>query len=346
MNFRNLSPQQMFMRLAEEHVPELRFCATDRAGFESWKKEALPRVIATLGDFPAKAPLNPEPIAEWAHDGLTKKRWLVDVSRHISAVLQVNFPPQGGRRPAILCWHGHRIGGKEPVMGNDAIPAYRELIARDHYDYGHRMAKEGYVTLAIDWFGYGDRDDGDKPNWRIKPEPKDWCDVYYLHATMLGMTPLSIFVAHGMAAVDFACALPQVDTQRLGVMGMSGGGTLALWSALCDRRLKAAEIICYSDLFAAFGFRDINYCGMEVAPGLYKLVDVPDLQGLLAPLPLLVDIGIHDTCFKVETALECYRRVKRIYETAGAAERLELDLFPGAHAWGGNRSAAFFQRAL
>jgi hypothetical protein len=116
--------------------------------------------------------------------------------------------------------------------------------------------------------------------------------------------------------------------------------------ALCDERFKAAEIICYSDLWAAFGMRDINYCGMQVAPGLYKLVDLPDLQGLLAPRPLLIDIGAQDTCFKVDTAMQCYRQVERIYAAAGASESLELDLHPGEHGWGANKSEAFFRKHL
>ena len=73
---------------------------------------------------------------------------------------------------------------------------------------------------------------------------------------------------------------------------------------------------------------------------------MPDLQGLLAPRPPLVEIGVHDTCFRVEPALSCYREVERIYHAAGAGGRLELDFFPGGHRWGGNRSEAFFRKAL
>jgi len=137
-----------------------------------------------------------------------------------------------------------------------------------------------------------------------------------------------------------------VDADRLGVMGLSGGGTMTLWMALCDERLKAAEIICYSDLWAHFGIRDINYCGMQVAPGLYKLVDLPDLQGLLAPRPLLIDIGVNDSCFKVDTAIECYKRLEKIYAAAGVPGKLELDLHAGEHGWGANKSFGFFQRHL
>ena len=349
MKQRNLSPQRMFELLAAEHRPECAFAGRSPRDFAAWKRLTLPRVLATLGDFPPRVPPRPELLAEWEHAGLVKQRWLLDVGPHISAVCQVNRPvgmKRGERRPAILCWHGHGNFGKEPVMGNDSSPELRASIASCNYNYGHRMAQAGFVTFAIDWMGKGDRDDAKKPNHRSQGGSGDWCNAYYLHATMLGMTGISINVKHGMAATDFACRLSFVDPRRLGVMGLSGGGTMTLWSALCDRRFRAAEIICYSDLWELFGIRDINYCGMQVAPGLYKLVDLPDLQGLLAPRPLLIDIGARDSCFVVDGALRCFRKLEAIYRAAGARSRLELDYFPGEHAWGGNRSDEFFARHL
>lgn len=349
MTVRNLSPHVMFEQLALEHVPSQRFTGTNRDAFNAWKQETWPKVLATLGEFPECVPLNPQLVAEWDQDGLHKQRWIIDVGRYISAIFILNIPPgiaEGERRPAILCWHGHGPHGKDAVMGNDSTDERRSVIAAHNYDYGRQMAQAGFVTFAIDWIGMGERSDSAKPHYRTHNAGRDWCNLYYLHATMLGMTSISINVTHGMAAVDFACSFPFVDADRLGVMGLSGGGTMTLWSALCDDRLKAAEIICYSDLWAYFGMRDLNYCGMQVAPGLYKLVDLPDLQGLLAPRPLLVDIGIYDTCFMVDTAQACYRQVKAIYQAAGVPERLDLDLFPGEHGWGGRKSVDFFHNFL
>jgi hypothetical protein len=85
---------------------------------------------------------------------------------------------------------------------------------------------------------------------------------------------------------------------------------------------------------------------MQVAPKLYKLVNLPELQGLLAPAPLLIDIGAYDSCFKVDSSMACYKRLEKIYKAAGAAENLELDLSPTEHAWGGNKSMEFFSKHL
>lgn len=339
----------MFQAMAREHSPLCTFKGTTPADVKAWKAETWPKVLATLGDFPPPVAPKPELIVEWEHDGLLKQRWEIDVAPHIGASFQINCPAglaATERRPALLCWHGHGKFGKEPVMGNDTTPELRANIEEHNYDYGHQMAKAGFITYAIDWMGGGVRNDSNKPHYLSSAAGRDWCNLYYLHATMLGMTSLSINLAHGRAATDFACTLPNVDSERLGVMGLSGGGSMTLWTALCEPRFKAVEIICQSDLWAAFGIRDINYCGMQVAPGLYKLVDLPDLQGLLAPRPLLIDIAVHDDCFLVDTAMRCYRRVETLYQAAGAADRLQLDCFHGNHSWGGNRSVAFFTKHL
>jgi dienelactone hydrolase len=339
----------MFARMAREHKPLCSFEGETKEYFESWKKDTYPRVTGTLGDFPKKVPANPELIGEWEHDDLIKQRWLINVGEHLSAMCLVNIPKglkKDERRPSILCWHGHGLFGKESVMGNDTTPERRAEIAKCNYNYGHQMAKKGFVTYAIDWMGKGDLDDTGKRHYLSNAGGRDWCNLYYLHATMFGMTPLSINVGHGMAATDFACTLPFVDSDRLGVMGLSGGGTMTAWSAICDERMKAAEIICYSDLWEAFGIRDANYCGSQVAPGLYKLIDVPELQGLFAPKPLLVDIGANDTCFLLEGSMACFRKVEKIYTAAGVRENLHLDLHGGEHGWGGNRSEAFFRKHL
>lgn len=346
---RNLSPYEMFVATAEEHHPAQKFSATTKHDFEKWKSETLPKVLSTLGKSPERLPLRPEILAEWEHDGLIKQRWVIDVQKHLSAIFVICFQKnilKKEKRPALLCWHGHGKFGKESVMGNDSSPERKADIERQNYDYGHQMAKKGFVTFAIDWIGHGEMDDANGKYHRRNFAGGNWCNMYYLHATMLGMTPLSIIMTHGKAAIDFAQTFENVDPDRIGVMGLSGGGTLSLWTSLCDERIKATEIICYSDLWINFGFKSFNYCGMQVAPGLYALVDLPDLQGLLAPRPLLIDIGAYDSCFPVDGALSCYRQLEGIYLTAGAKDKLELDYFPGEHAWGGNKSADFFGKYL
>ncbi|OPZ31774.1 MAG: Abhydrolase family protein [Lentisphaerae bacterium ADurb.BinA184] len=349
MSARNLDPHVMFIEMARHHRPKYHFEGRTPADHAAWRAAARPAVLACLGRFPEAVPANPELVVECTADGVRQQRWLLDVQAHMAASLLVNYPADlaaGERRPAIFCWHGHGPFGKEAVMGNRTTPALDANVRAHNYDYGWQMAKAGFITYAIDWIGAGERHPEHKPNSCNLAGGRDWCNLLYLNATMFGMTSISVNVQHGRAATDFVCTLPGVDGARLGVMGLSGGGTMTTWTAFCDERFRAAEVICYCDQWEAFGMRDLNYCGMQVAPGLYALVDLPDVLGLLAPIPLLVDIACRDTCFRIDTALPAFRQVERIYAAAGLQDRLELDLHPGEHAWGGNRSRAFFKRHL
>lgn len=348
---RNLSVNTYFRNLASRHVPRHRFAPGH--DFARWREELLPAVRATLGRMPDRVPLNPHVQAEWREQGLIKQRVIFDVEPGLSAVAYIFRPDSsnGHRLPAILACHGHGPSGKEAVMGNRSTPELVREIEQQNYDYGLRMAQAGFVTIAIDWRGFGERDDRRKPNNHgLMSEPpvlgRDLCNQHYLRASILGMTVLGMDLHDARCALDYLCQQPFVDPQRIGAMGLSFGGVMATWMALVDERIRAADVICYSDRFADFGMRDVNFCGSQITPGLYALCDVPDLHGLIAPRPLLVEIGAYDGCFRIESAMSCYREVERIYTAAGARDRLELDLFEGGHRWGGNRSAAFFRKHL
>ncbi|SVB79550.1 uncharacterized protein METZ01_LOCUS232404, partial [marine metagenome] len=219
MTIRNLSPQQMFADLVAQRPPERAFSGTTKRQFNRWKASTLPKVLECLGDSPRRVPLNPQLLAEWEHRGLRRQRWIIDVQEHMSATLLVNLPgdlKKGERRPTLFCCHGHGPYGKEPVMGNDSSPDLAANIAQHRYDYGETMAQLGFITYAIDFIGFGERNDTMKPNHHGAPGGRDWCNLYYLHATMLGMTSISINVTHGQAATDFITTQRHVDGDRLG----------------------------------------------------------------------------------------------------------------------------------
>lgn len=164
---------------------------------------------------------------------------------------------------------------------------------------------------------------------------------------MLGSTVMACNTHDGSVATDFVSKLPFVDADNLGVMGLSFGGTMTTWMALTDKRFKAADIICYGGPFHAMAFETYNCCGSQITPGIYALCDMPDLQGLIAPRPLLFEVGIHDSCFEVDPVMgKHFPQLEKIYKAAGAKSKLELDLFPGPHAWGANKSAKFFSKYL
>lgn len=344
---RNLSVNAYFRALSARHKPRFHFEGKGRDDWLRWREQLLPAVKSSLGKLPQRVPLNPEIEAEWREDGLVKQRIIFDVEEGLSAVAYLFRPAEmKGKVPGILACHGHGPFGKEFVMGNRFTPELRDKIKLHNYDYGLQMAKASYAVIAIDWRGFGERDDRRKPNHNDMFAGRDICNVHYIRASIMGMTVLGMDVHDGMCALDYLCSREFVDPERIGVIGLSFGGTMTTWMAICDERIKAADIICYSDRFSDFGMRDANLCGSQITPGLYELCDVPDLHGLIAPRPLLVEIGSYDDCFKVDSAMSCYRKVDKIYAAAGAGDKLELDLFEGGHQWSGRKSLEFFKKHL
>src|SRR5438045_2163466 len=205
---RNLSINAYFRAIAARHVPTHRFDGQD---FGTWQKDLLSAVRGTLGKMPARVPLNPEVQAEWREDGLIKQRVIFDVEEGLSAVAYV-FRPEGarGKLPGILACHGHGPFGKETVMGNRSTPQLAAEIANHNYDYGLQMAHAGFAVIAIDWRGFGERDDRKKPHWNDidgqQPTKRDLCNVHFLRATIVGMTVLGMDVHDGICALDYLCA--------------------------------------------------------------------------------------------------------------------------------------------
>jgi hypothetical protein len=164
---RNLSVNEYFARRGQANTPKFRFAGKTRGDFEKWRAALLPAVNETLGVMPKKVPLNPEIVTEWREEGLIKQRVLLDVEEGLSAAAYVFRPENaGGRLPAILCCHGHGEFGKDSVMGIGISAERRANIEVHNYSYGLQMAKAGFVTMAIDWRGFGERDDRRKPRFQ------------------------------------------------------------------------------------------------------------------------------------------------------------------------------------
>ena len=342
---RNLSMIEYFNRVSQKLHPRLRFAGSNRVDFEAWHGELLAEVKSMLGPMPAPAPLNAEIVWEAEQDGLIKRRIMLDTEEHMSVAVWLFIPPAAFHNPlpAIVCNHGHGNYGKDSVMGirsnNDAE---REAeIKLCNYDYGLKMAQHGYVTLAWDLRVFGERGDEGDPY-----AGRDKCNVHFIRGSLMGINLLALNVFDHMRMIDYLQGLDFVDADKIGAMGLSQGGTMTTWASLMDERIKAADIIGYSARFTNFAIERANFCGSQYVPGLFAVCDVPDLHGLIAPRPLLAEIGLYDKCFLAEESLSCAAEVKKIYAAAGVPENYEVDAFPGDHQFGDNKAFGFFDKHL
>ena len=330
--------------ISETFEPRFRFNGSSANDFFRWKEELINQLKKALGAMPDKIDLNPEIIWEVKEDGLVKRKVVFDVEEHMSVPALVYMPESTGKEPApaILCNHGHGQFGKDSVMGitNGNDPQRESEIKSFNYDFGLQMAKRGYVTMAIDWRGFGER------SHKEGYPDRDGCNVLYIQTGIIGVNLLALNIFDGFRALDYLCSLDCVDENRIGCIGLSFGGTMTTWISLLDERVKAVDIICYSTVFKSFAIRDANFCGSQIIPDLFKLCDVPDLHGLIAPRPLLAEIGLYDQCFYIEDALKCRAEVEKIYDSAGVLENYTVDIFNGDHSFAGNKAFDFFDKYL
>jgi Dienelactone hydrolase and related enzymes len=242
---------------------------------------------------------------------------------------------------AIICSHGHGPFGKDSVAGIRSTGRHAENIEAHNYNYAEQMARAGFLTISPDLRGFGERSDG--------PDPfpgRDPCNVNFIKGAMMGIYTLTLNVWDIRCCVDYLETRVEVDAGRIGMMGLSQGGTMTAFASAADSRIKAADIIGYVNPWAGFGIERANFCGSQIVPEIFKYFDTHDIAGLIAPRPLLLEMGIYDNCFFLQDLLKGYEGVKEIYRAAGAEENLWADIHPAGHAFAANKAFEFFRKYL
>jgi hypothetical protein len=191
-----------------------------------------------------------------------------------------------GRRPAILCPHGHYTG---PGGGRLRVDQQQRCAT---------LARLGAVVFSYDMIGYGD---SAALGWRHE------------HPQALTLQTWS-----SVRAVDYLVARDDVDPARIGITGSSGGGTQAfLLAALDERVTAAAPVVMVSAHF--FGG-----CHCESGLPIHKRGDFQtnnvELAALAAPrAQLLVSVGGDWT--KNTPTVE-FPYLQRVYRLLGAPDRV------------------------
>jgi len=345
---RYFSPYETAMAWIEGETSALTCEATNPTEWAVWREAFEGALRRLLGKFPPPVPLDAEVLEREDLGDYIREKVVYDTEKYASVPAYVLIPKDlkpGERRPGILAAHGHGRG-KADVCGIAATPEeYAERIEPLHYDYARQFVRHGYVVIAPDWRGFGERS---SPAEWARPG-RDPCNVNYLACGYLGYHLLALQIWDGMRTLDYLQSRPEVDPDRLGIAGLSFGGTMTTYLAALEPRLKVACISGYLSTIKgdAMTMRGLgNFCGAQYMPGLLTIGDIPDVAGLIAPKPLLIEMGEQDTCFVIADMKAAYAHLERIYRAAGVPERLDVDIHPGPHAWSGRKAFDWFARWL
>jgi X-Pro dipeptidyl-peptidase (S15 family) len=215
--------------------------------------------------------------------------------------------------PAVLYECGHwrsKINGVS--YGNKAV------YQRD----GAWYARNGYVCLVADTVLAGEIEG-------IHTGTRDH-GLWWWNSR--GYTPAGIEAFLGIRALDYLCSRPEVDTNRIGITGHSGGGAYS-WTvtALDDRVKVAAPLAGMADACSHMltGVID-HHCDCNFFINIYHW-DFPQVAALAAPRPLLIGGTDRDPLFHLDSTMRIYEKVRKIYALYGATTNLGLVIAPGIH---------------
>jgi len=345
---RNFSMAQYWNKIAEDWKPLLKFQGRTKKDWEQWRKGAYPKFLELLGAFPRKVPLQAEVESSVEDGNLIRERVVFNSEEFMSVPCQVLRPKTmkpDRKNPAIICSHGHGPFGKDAVAGIKSSAEREQDIKAHNYNYGQQMAEAGFLTISPDLRVFGERRDVIDPHENPFPG-RDPCNVNFIKGALFGIYTLTLNIWDIKCCVDYLETRPEVAKNRIGMMGLSQGGTMTTFAAAAEPRIAAADIIGYVNPWAGFAIKRANFCGSQLVPQIHRYFDTDDIAGLIAPRPLLVEMGIYDDCFFIQDLLKGYEGVKKIYQAAGCADKLWPDVFPGPHAFSGRKAFDFFRKFL
>ncbi|MFM2082418.1 MAG: hypothetical protein RL380_1109, partial [Verrucomicrobiota bacterium] len=147
-----------------------------------------------------------------------------------------------------------------------------------------------------------------------------------------GYTPAGVEAWFGIRALDYLCTRPEVDTNRFGITGHSGGGAYSWTVTALDDRIKAAAPLAgMADLHSHIvdGVID-SHCDCNFFQNLYRW-DFPQLAALTAPRPLLLGGTDNDRLFNLPNTVRLHEKIRRVYAQLGATNNFALAIAPGPH---------------
>lgn len=294
-------------------------CLADIRTLDDWSSQRVAfrrqyQEMLGLLPFPERTDLKPVITGKLEHEEFTveKLHFQALPGLYVTAAL---FLPKNAAKPAptVLYESGHwRLVTNGISYGNKA--AYQAD--------GAWFARNGYVCLVLDTVLAGEVQ-GIHTGTRDK-------GLWWWNSR--GYTPAGVEAWFGIRALDYLSTRPEVDTNRFGITGHSGGGAYS-WAvtALDDRIKVAAPLAGMADLHAHVveGIMD-SHCDCNFPINYYRW-DFPQIAALAAPRPLLIGGTDNDRLFNLETTLRIHDKVRRIYQLHKAADKLGLIIGPGGH---------------
>ena len=327
------NPTEYAENLYNSARKEFDFKGVNKNDFDKWHKALLPRLKQALGldkielQLPNYTPRTERKAIE-EKENFTLERWIIWTEPGIPLPVVVLIPKnKTGKLPLVIATHGH---GKHANLYEGIYPKVVEKVTPEQTEISIAVqaVNQGYIAIAPTIRAFGDtRTEFDKNN-----NNSFSCHNQLMHDLLVGRTPIGDRVWDMSKILDWVLQHFPVDEKRIAITGNSGGGTVSLFTAACDPRIKVAAPSSYFCTFEG-SIGSIPHCDCNYIPGILNLGEMSNIAGLIAPRPLCVINGIEDTIFPIEETRKAFAHLKTIYIAAGVSGDVMLYEGNGGHKY-------------
>ncbi len=283
---------------------------------ERRKQLVRDKILELLGGLPDYAgPLNARVTGKIERPSYVIEKVIFESLPRFYVTANLYRPAAPGKYPGILLPLGHWEQGK---------PAVQRIAAN--------LALKGFVVLAYDPIGQGERLVAyDRRLGRsLAGGATEQHFMAGAQSLLAGESFARYRIWDGMRALDYLVSRPEVDPERIGCTGCSGGGTLTTYISALDPRVKVAAPACYMTSFRVLFSGPVGDSEQSLPNFLSSGLDQTDYIQLFAPKPWLIASTIEDF-FPLEGARQIYEEARRWYRIYGAEDRIRWVVGPGTH---------------
>ncbi|MFC6993480.1 alpha/beta hydrolase family protein [Haladaptatus sp. GCM10025707] len=313
---------QYLRRLAATHFERAnreRDAVDSRRAARRHGETARANFFDALGGLPTeRTPLNPTITDTLDRDGYRVELVVFESLPDVHVTANLYLPDDADEPvPGVLFFCGHSDAGK-------AAAVYQKACIE--------LVQNGFAVLAVDPIGQGERHQFFDPETGEIPRRNVIEHSYLGHQCMLAGTNLArYFVWDAMRAMDYLRERPEVDPDRIGATGNSGGGMQTGYLMLADDRLAAAAPCCFVTSKEAYMKTGQAQDGEQI---IWRAIErgprYDDFLTGFAPKPVCIGASQSDFLC-IEGAHQTYERAKRAYELYAAPAAIDLVVSPTTH---------------
>lgn len=293
-------------------------------------KATRERMLRNIGGLPTATPLNARTVGTLDRGAYRIEKVVFESQPNFPVTANLYLPKSTGRHPAILFPLGHEPGGK-------AHESWQHILGG--------FATKGFVALAWDPLGQGERSqfyDPDLGDTKLAASTREHT-MLGAQCLLAGDNVARYMIHDGIRALDYLASRPEVDPEKIGVTGNSGGGTMTAYLAAIDPRLKAAAPSCYitswKSLLEQLGPQDAE---QNLPPWLGLGHDFPDFLYAFSGKPYLILSAIRDF-FPIGGARATHAEARWAYEAAGLPDHLAMFEADDGHGYTQPRRVAAYR---